>query len=284
MPNMLSWLQAGATIAQCQSDSPLELLEIRMLLMHVLGLSRVQLITRSETILTSEQAQQLYALIARRVQGEPMAYILGQREFFGLDFYVTPDVLIPRPDTELLVELAMHYAPKASRLLDLGTGSGAIAISVAQQRPDLEVTALDISAAALAIAAKNAARHLPPHTLQLLQSDWYSALKLTVSATSRFATIVSNPPYIVKDDQHLSQGDLRFEPIDALTDHADGLSAYRRIIDGAPGYLEDDGWLLMEHGYHQAEQVQALLSAAGFSQVQSWPDLAGILRVSGGKK
>lgn len=284
MPNMLSWLQAGATIAQCQSDSPLELLETRMLLMHALGLSRVQLITRSETILTSEQAQQLYALIARRVQGEPMAYILGQREFFGLDFYVTPDVLIPRPDTELLVELAMHYAPKASRLLDLGTGSGAIAISVAQQRPDLEVTALDISAAALAIAAKNAARHLPPHTLQLLQSDWYSALKLTASATSRFATIVSNPPYIVKDDQHLSQGDLRFEPIDALTDHADGLSAYRRIIDGAPGYLEDDGWLLMEHGYHQAEQVQALLSAADFSQVQSWPDLAGILRVSGGKK
>jgi release factor glutamine methyltransferase len=284
MPNLLSWLQADATIAQCQSDSPLELLETRMLMMHALGLSRVQLITRSETPLSSEQAQQLNTLIARRVQGEPMAYILGQREFFGLDFYVTPDVLIPRPDTELLVELALQYAPKASRLLDLGTGSGAIAISVAQQRPDLEVTALDISPAALAIAAKNAARHLPPHTLQLLQSDWYSALKLTMSATSRFATIVSNPPYIVKDDQHLSQGDLRFEPIDALTDHADGLSAYRRIIDDAPSYLDDDGWLLMEHGYHQAEQVQALLSAAGFSQVQSWPDLAGILRVSGGKK
>jgi release factor glutamine methyltransferase len=284
LPNPLSWLQADATIAQCQADSPLELLETRMLMMHALGLSRVQLITRSETILSSEQAQQLHALIARRVQGEPMAYILGQREFFGLDFYVTPDVLIPRPDTELLVDLALQYAPKASRLLDLGTGSGAIAISVAQQRPDLEVTALDISPAALAIAAKNAARHLPPHTLQLFQSDWYSALKLTMSATSRFATIVSNPPYIVKDDQHLSQGDLRFEPIDALTDHADGLSAYRRIIDDAPSYLDDDGWLLMEHGYHQAEQVQALLSAAGFSQVQSWPDLAGILRVSGGKK
>ena len=284
MPNMSNWLQAGATIAQCQSGSPLELLETRMLLMHALNLSRVQLITRSETILSNEQAQQLNTLIARRVQGEPMAYILGQREFFGLDFYVTPDVLIPRPDTELLVELALQYAPKASRLLDLGTGSGAIAISVAQQRPDLEVTALDISPAALAIAAKNAARHLPPHTLQLFQSDWYSALKLTMSATSRFTTIVSNPPYIVKDDQHLSQGDLRFEPIDALTDHADGLSAYRRIIDDAPAYLDDDGWLLMEHGYHQAEQVQALLSAAGFSQVQSWPDLAGILRVSGGKK
>jgi release factor glutamine methyltransferase len=284
MPNLLSWLQAGTTIAQCQADSPLELLETRMLMMHALGLSRVQLITRSETPLSSEQAQQLNTLIARRLQGEPMAYILGQREFFGLDFYVTPDVLIPRPDTELLVELALRYAPKASRLLDLGTGSGAIAISVAQQRPDLEVTALDISPAALAIAVQNAARHLPPHTLQLFQSDWYSALKLTMSATSRFATIVSNPPYIVKDDQHLSQGDLRFEPIDALTDHADGLSAYRRIIDDAPSYLDDDGWLLMEHGYHQADQVQALLSAAGFSQVQSWPDLAGILRVSGGKK
>jgi release factor glutamine methyltransferase len=282
MPNMSKWLQAGATIAQCQSGSPLELLETRMLLMHALGLSRVQLITQSETSISEPQAQQLNALIARRVQGEPMAYILGEREFFGLNFYVTPDVLIPRPDTELLVELALHYAPKASRLLDLGTGSGAIAVSVAQQRPDLKVTALDISPAALAIAAKNAARHLPPDSLQLLQSDWYNALALT--AQTRFATILSNPPYIVKDDQHLSQGDLRFEPIDALTDHADGLSAYRRIITGAVSHLEDGGWLLMEHGYDQSEAVQQLLSEADFHEVQSWPDLAGILRVTGGKK
>jgi release factor glutamine methyltransferase len=280
MPNMSNWLQAGATIAQCQSGAPLELLETRMLLMHALGLSRVQLITQSETSLSEPQAQQLNALIARRVQGEPMAYILGEREFFGLNFYVTPDVLIPRPDTELLVELALHYAPKASRLLDLGTGSGAIAVSVAQQRPDLKVTALDISPAALAIATKNAARHLPPDSLELLQSDWYGAL----TGQTRFATIVSNPPYIVKDDQHLSQGDLRFEPIDALTDHADGLSAYRRIITGAVSHLEDGGWLLMEHGYDQSESVQQLLSEADFHEVQSWPDLAGILRVSGGKK
>jgi release factor glutamine methyltransferase len=280
MPNMSNWLQAGATIAQCQSGSPLELLETRMLLMHALNLSRVQLITQSENSISEPQAQQLNALIARRVQGEPMAYILGEREFFGLNFYVTPDVLIPRPDTELLVELALHYAPKASRLLDLGTGSGAIAVSVAQQRPDLKVTALDISPAALAIAAKNAARHLPQDSLQLLQSDWYGAL----TVQTRFATIVSNPPYIVKDDQHLSQGDLRFEPIDALTDHADGLSAYRRIITGAVSHLEDAGWLLMEHGYDQSEAVQQLLSEADFHEVQSWPDLAGILRVSGGRK
>ena len=277
---MSGWLglTAGNTLAQCQSVSPLDALETRMLMIHALGLTRVQLITQSEKTLDAGQAQQLNTLIARRLSGEPMAYILGEREFFGLDFFVTPDVLIPRPDTELLVELALHYAPPASRLLDLGTGSGAIAIAIAHQRADLQVSAVDISQAALTVAAKNATRHLPPDTIELFQSDWYSAVR------EKFATIVSNPPYIVKDDQHLSQGDLRFEPINALTDHGDGLSAYRSIINGAAIHLDDKGWLLMEHGYDQSEAVQQLLSDAGFSDVQSWPDLAGILRVSGGKK
>lgn len=269
---------SGSTIASCLADSPLVPLETRMLLMHVSGLSRVQLITRAEQTLDAAQAQQLSELMQRRVQGEPMAYLLGQREFFGLDFYVTPDVLIPRPDTELLVELALQYAPQNSTLLDLGTGSGAIAIAIAHQRHDLQVTALDISAAALAIAAKNAARHLAPQRLRLLQSDWYSAVP-----AQQFGTIVSNPPYIVKDDQHLSQGDLRFEPLHALTDHADGLSAYRQIIAGAGTRLAPGGWLLMEHGYDQSETVQALLTNAGFNDAQSWPDLAGILRVSGAR-
>lgn len=276
---MSTWLAAGSRIADSQSASPLDALETRMLLMHVLGLSRVQLITQSEQPLGADQAERLNQLILRRVNGEPMAYILGEREFYGLDFYVTPDVLIPRPDTELLVELALQYAPKQSRLLDLGTGSGAIAIAVAQQRPDLTVLAIDVSPAALKIAEKNAARHLAAGRVQLIQSDWYSAI-----ADQQFATILSNPPYIVKDDQHLSQGDLRFEPIDALTDHADGLSAYRQIITGAGKHLAEGGWLLMEHGYDQSSAVQELLSAEGFSEIQSWPDLAGILRVSGGKK
>jgi release factor glutamine methyltransferase len=277
---MSAWsgLAVGSTIAQCQSAVPLDALETRMLLMHALGLSRVQLITQSDKILSYEQEQELSELIQRRIDGEPMAYIIGEREFFGLNFYVTPDVLIPRPDTELLVELALSYAPPTSRILDLGTGSGAIAIAIAHQRKDLQVTALDLSVAALDIAAKNAARHLPEHEITLLQSDWYGAL-----SDEQFATIVSNPPYIVKDDQHLSEGDLRFEPIDALTDHGDGLSAYRKIVGGAKKHLCKDGWLLMEHGYDQSHTVQVILSAHGFIEVQSWPDLAGILRVSGGR-
>ena len=276
---MSSWLglTAGGTIAQCQTASPLEPLETRMLLMHTLGLSRVQLITQSDTILNTEQTHEFSKLIHRRINGEPMAYIIGEREFFGLAFYVTPDVLIPRPDTELLVELALSYAPQNSQLLDLGTGSGAIAIAIAQQRSDLQVTAIDVSNAALKIAEKNATRHLPPNGIKLMLSDWYSAI-----SDQKFSTIVSNPPYIVKDDDHLSQGDLRFEPINALTDHADGLSAYRQIISGAKNHLCADGWLLIEHGYDQSQAVQEILSMHGFIDVQSWPDLAGILRVSGG--
>jgi release factor glutamine methyltransferase len=277
-----SGLTVGSTIAQCQSAAPLDALETRMLLMHALSLSRVQLITQSDKILSHAQAQQLNALIQRRINGEPMAYIIGEREFFGLNFHVTPDVLIPRPDTELLVELALQYAPLSSRILDLGTGSGVIAIVIAQKRKDLQVTAVDISPAALHIAAKNAARHLSEDGITLLQSNWYSAI--TEQHTGQqFSTIVSNPPYIVKDDLHLNQGDLRFEPIDALTDHADGLSAYRQIVRGAKSHLSKDGWLLMEHGYDQSQAVQELLSAHGFTEIQSWPDLAGILRVSGGR-
>lgn len=266
------------SIAQCEQGSPLDKTDTRILLMHVTGFSRIQLITQSAYQLTSAQQQQFQTLLQRRAAGEPIAYLTGEREFFGLSFQTSPAVLIPRPDTELLVELALKYAPTGSALLDLGTGSGAIAIAIAHQRADLQVTAADISTAALAIAQSNAERLLPPHALRLLHSNWYQAL-----GTERYATIVSNPPYIVKDDPHLSQGDLRFEPLNALTDHGDGLSAYRHLISQANAHLLPQGWLLLEHGYDQAEAVRTLLEQHHFSGIQSWRDLAGIERVSGGQ-
>ncbi|MDE2429270.1 MAG: peptide chain release factor N(5)-glutamine methyltransferase [Burkholderiales bacterium] len=271
-------LYSNMRIADCERHSPLNKLETRILLMHVTGLNRIQLITQSDRQLSALQAQQFSALIQNRLAGEPIAYLIGEREFFGLPFYTTPAVLIPRPDTELLVELAMQFAPPDGELLDLGTGSGAIAIAVAYHRPDLQVTAVDVSDAALEVAAKNAQRNLGESKILLMQSDWYSALH-----GRQFHTIVSNPPYIVENDPHLQQGDLRFEPLNALTDHADGLSAYRHIVGEAHRYLVRPGWLLMEHGYDQAAAVQSLLREAKFCDVQSWRDLAGIERVSGGR-
>ena len=268
---------AGCTLATVLKMAPLDPLENRILLCHALRLTRVQLITQSERRLDEAESDALKALYARRLRGEPIAYIVGLREFYGLDFRVTPDVLIPRPDTELLVELAMERLPTGGALLDMGTGSGAIAVAIAHSRPDAVVTALDASTAALAIARENAAAHQTRVTL--LESDWYGAL----AKDQRFAVIASNPPYIVEGDVHLSQGDLRFEPVDALTDHGDGLSDLRTIIDGAPAHLAPQGWLLMEHGYDQAAAVRALLAGTGFMDVQSWRDLAGIERVSGGR-
>jgi release factor glutamine methyltransferase len=267
---------AGLSIAQLQQRSPLPPLETRILLCLALGLTRVQLITRSESIPEAAARESLAQLFARRLAGEPIAYLTGSREFHGLDFRVTPAVLIPRPETELLVELAIERLPEGGSLLDLGTGSGAIAVAIAHARPDARVTAIDASAAALDVARGNAERH--GARIEFLQSDWYAALP-----PRRFDAIVANPPYIVAGDVHLSQGDLRFEPVDALTDHADGLSALRDIVSGAPSFLADGGWLLMEHGYDQAEAVRALLAARGFDAVQSWRDLAGIERASGGQ-
>jgi len=265
----------GTAIAALLKSAPLDPLEARILTMHALQLSRVQLITCSERLLTLEEAQRLTELFQRRIQGEPIAYIVGSREFYGLAFTVTPAVLIPRPETELLVELALARLPQHGRLLDMGTGSGALAVAIAHTRPDASVTALDVSAAALEIARRNATIH--GAAIRFLHSDWYSAL-----AGQRFEIIVANPPYIVGGDAHLSQGDLRFEPLAALTDHADGLSSLRAIIGGAAAHLESGGWLLMEHGYDQAKAVRDLLAAHGFDDVQSWRDLAGIERASGG--
>jgi release factor glutamine methyltransferase len=267
----------GATVAALQAGLPLDPLENRILLCHALSLTRVGLITNSERVLNEDEAARLAARVQRRQQGEPLADIVGQREFFGLPFQVNPAVLIPRPDTELIVELALERLAPRARMLDMGTGSGAIAVAVAYTRPDALVTALDVSEDALAVARANAAAN--GATVRFLRSDWFTALKDEV-----FDLIASNPPYIASGDAHLAQGDLRFEPGGALTDFADGLSALRTIIDGAPAHLVADGWLLLEHGYDQAAAVRGLLSDAGYTEVQSWRDLGSIERVSGGRR
>jgi release factor glutamine methyltransferase len=266
----------GATVGAAQAALPLDALENRILLCHALGLTRVGLITQSHRTLSAAEGEALAALVARRQLGEPIAYIVGKREFFGLDFKVSDAVLIPRPDTELLVELALERLAPGAALLDMGTGSGAIAVAIAHSRPDARVSALDASAAALDVARANAAAN--GAQVRFLHSDWYAAL-----AGETFDLIASNPPYIASGDVHLSQGDLRFEPAAALTDHADGLSALRTIVAGAAAHLAAGGWLLLEHGYDQAAAVRGLL-ADGYTGVQSWRDLSGIERVSGGRR
>jgi release factor glutamine methyltransferase len=268
-------IDAGTTVGALQAGLPLEPLENRILLCHALGLTRVGLITNAERSVSGEEAAQLAALVERRLAGEPIAYIVGQREFYGLPFRVTPAVLIPRPDTELIVELSLERLAPRARMLDMGTGSGAIAVAVAHTRPDAQVTALDLSDEALAVARANAAAN--GAQVRFLRSDWFGALE-----GDSFDLIASNPPYIASGDEHLEQGDLRFEPSGALTDFADGLSALRTIIQGAPAHLLQGGWLLLEHGYDQAAAVRTLLLQAGYAEVQSWQDLSGIERVSGG--
>ena len=258
--------------------------ETAMLLERILQTSRANIAAHPERFIDAQQEHLAHAWIQRRVGGEPMAYILGEREFYGVKLIVTPDVLIPRPETETLVEQALvrlskQYAPTTARVLDLGTGSGAIAISLAEQRHALDIVAIDISAKALAVAKQNAIK-LGVHIL-FVESDWFSAL-----GNERFDLIVSNPPYVGRGDPHLTQGDLRFEPIGALTDNAPdrrGLACIRRIIDDAPKHLNGEGWLMFEHGYDQALACRDLLAARGFVELMCVPDLAGIPRVSGGR-
>jgi len=272
-----------ATVATLLREPGLPPMESRILLSHVLGWSRTQLITRDREPLAPETVAVYRALHARRVAGEPIAYLTGTREFFGLTLNVSPSVLIPRPETELLVELALARIEgrQTPRVLDLGTGSGAIALAIAHSRPDARVTALDRSSDALDVARENARELGLDGRVRFLASDWYGALP---DDEAPFDLIVSNPPYIVSGDEHLSQGDLRFEPVDALTDHADGLAALRVIVAGAPSRLLPDSWLLCEHGYHQAADVRALCTAAGFADVLSERDLAGIERTTGGRR
>lgn len=277
--------EPGATAAALLRASPLPALEARILLGHALGWRRTELITRGAEPLDEDAIARFHSLESRRVAGEPVAQLVGQREFYGLDFEVTPHVLIPRPETELLVEttLAAIADTNRPRVLDLGTGTGAIAVAIASTRPDALVWAVDRSSEALAVARRNAARLADPARpggpLTLIESDWYAALDPALA----FDAIVSNPPYIAQHDPHLEQGDLRFEPRGALTDDADGLSAIRTIVAGAGAHLKPGGTLWIEHGYDQAEAVRALLASHGFVAVESLADLAAIERTTGGR-
>jgi release factor glutamine methyltransferase len=257
--------------------------EVQCLLQAVLRVNRAYLLAHLEQLLNREQHTCYAAMFERRRNGEPIAYILGEREFFGINFIVSPATLIPRHDTELLVELSLKRIPqtprekKPFRILELGTGSGSVALSIAHARPDTEITAVDSSLDALQVAQANVQR-LGINTIRLMQSDWFSALR----RDERFDMIVSNPPYIALNDSHLSKGDLRFEPRSALVSGADGLDDIRRIIGEAQSYLQTGGGLLLEHGYDHAERVRVLLQQASFGEVFSARDLSGVERVSGG--
>ena len=252
--------------------------EARLLLGHVLDQSAAWLLAHGEQVLDEDDLLAFASLVARRAGGEPVAYLVGRREFFGRDFEVSPAVLIPRPETELLVDIALANvgAGETARILDLGTGSGCIAVTLALELPQAQVTAIDASAIALAVARRNADRYSA--RLRFVQSDWFDAL-----GEESFDLIVANPPYIAAADPHLAAGDLRHEPVTALASGTDGLDALRRIIAGAPAHLAPGGQLWLEHGYDQAPAVQELLFAAGLTEVKQHRDLAGIIRVSGGR-
>lgn len=264
-----------------QACRRIDRLDARLLLEHVCGCSHADLIARPELEITESRATRLEELLRRRESGEPLAYLLGSAWFCGLEFNVGPAVLIPRPDTEVLVNVAAEkaIALESPAIVDLGTGSGIVAILIARLCPRAQVTAVDLSSVALDVARVNAQRH--GVNIRFREGDWYAPL-----GDERFDLIVSNPPYVVAGDPHLQQNGLPFEPIQALTDGivgGDGLACIRRLIDGASAHLRTGGWLLMEHGYDQAVEVRRLLAQAGFAEVASWRDSAGIERVSGGR-
>lgn len=253
-------------------------LEAEVLLLHVLGKPRVWLYAHADDALSPSQQQGFDALLQRRVAGEPVAYLTGARAFWSLDLDVSPATLIPRADTERLVELALERLPqdRAVDVIDLGTGSGAIALAIAVERPRARVVATDASEAALTVAASNARKHAIAN-VEFATGKWLAAVP-----GRRFDLIVSNPPYIAAADPHLRRGDLRFEPPTALASGVDGLDDIRAIVATAAAQLRDDGWLLLEHGHEQGAAVRALLAQAGFVDVATWQDLGGRDRVSGG--
>ena len=253
--------------------------DAQVLLCHAMGRDATYVIAHPEAPVRPEARAAYDALVERRSAGEPVAYLTGEREFYGRSFKVTPAVLIPRPETELLVDAALERIPPRAqaRVLDLGTGSGCVAIAIASERPLSKVIAVDQSLEALAIARRNAV-NLSIGNIAFVQGDWFTGLR-----KERFDLIVSNPPYIATGDPHLEQGDVRFEPRIALESGADGLDAIRAIIAGARGYLAAGGWLLLEHGHDQGAKVRALMRDATFKDVVSGHDLAGIERVTGGR-
>lgn len=256
--------------------------EVDILLAHVLGHSRAWLRAHGEDPVDHGLRSRFRDLLARRRVGVPVAYLTGSREFWSLSLRVTPDVLVPRADTERLVELALERLPldRASRLADLGTGSGAIALALARERPRCTVLATDYSEAALAVATDNALRLGLDDRVRFLRSDWFAALR----HERPFDLVVSNPPYLAAGDRHLREGDLRHEPVRALIAGRDGLDAIREIVAAAPVHLEADGWLLLEHGMEQGAAVRALMLGAGLCEVATGRDLEGRERVTLGRR
>ncbi|MEO7254448.1 MAG: peptide chain release factor N(5)-glutamine methyltransferase [Casimicrobium sp.] len=255
--------------------------EVRMLVSHVLKRSSAWLVAHDDEALSLDDHAQITALAARRAAGEPMAYLLGERDFYGRTFRCSPAALIPRPETEHLVEhvLTLVQYHVKSDILDVGTGTGCIALTLALELLNTQITALDVSPDALALARENA-EILGASNVEFIQSDWFSA----VATDTRFDLIVSNPPYIVPGDAHLTQGDLRFEPGIALADTVDGLGSYRQLASGAMKHLKAGGWLVVEHGFDQGASVPALMSATGFSEVSTHSDLAGHPRVTAARR
>ncbi|HEX7325008.1 MAG TPA: peptide chain release factor N(5)-glutamine methyltransferase [Rhodanobacteraceae bacterium] len=254
-------------------------IEAEILLCHALGRSRAWLVAHSGHALDATSTAAFEALVARRVRGEPVAYLTGSRGFYGLDLRTTPDVLIPRPETELLVDLALQRMPADAgcAVADLGTGSGAIALAIATARPRARIVAIDASAAALAIARGNAAR-LGLRDVAFVRGDWCAPF-----GDGAFDVIVANPPYIAAGDPHLHTGDLRFEPRSALVSGVDGLDAIRVIVRDARAHLHPGGWVLVEHGWEQGAAARGLLTAGGYRDVFTARDLEQRERVSGGR-
>jgi release factor glutamine methyltransferase len=256
-------------------------MEARLLLQQVLGVNRAWLIAHANDALQTNRDAEFQALLTRRLAGEPIAYLIQQREFYGLTLRVSPATLIPRPDSETLVDAALEKIPHPSAMpltvLDLGTGSGAIALAIARNRPQANVLAVDASYAALAVAQDNASQ-LKLSNVQFALSDWYAKL-----AEQRFDLIVSNPPYIAENDSHLSQGDLRFEPLSALTSGQDGLDDIRQITEQGLIHLNPQGWMMLEHGYDQGAAVRELMAQAGLVEIATRQDLGGNERVTLGK-
>ncbi|TXT32187.1 MAG: release factor glutamine methyltransferase [Rhodocyclaceae bacterium] len=269
-----NWRKGQKLLAEAGIESAR--LDARLLLEYVAGCNYTDLLRSPENPLVLPAQQVFDQLLARRATGEPLAYLTGEAEFRGRVFQVSPAVLIPRPETEVLVELALEKLRglTAPTVVDLGTGSGIVAISLALECPLARVVAVDLSNDAISVARNNAGRLRAP--VDFRQGDWFFPL-----AGERFDVIVSNPPYVADGDPHLALNGLPFEPQMALTDRADGLACIRRIVADAPAYLNAGGWLLFEHGYDQGEASRNLLTAAGFKAASTFPDLAGIDRVSG---
>ena len=269
------WLRQAASELSA-SESPKRDAEI--LLEFVTGKARTYLLAFGETQLSAEQEAQLATLLARRKTGEPVAHLVGEREFWSLPLYVSPATLIPRPDTECLVEQALSRLPAQScRILDLGTGTGAIALALASERPDCEVTAVDVMPNAVALAQRNVARLGFPN-VTVLQSSWFSALD-----NRTFGMIVSNPPYIDEHDPHLTQGDVRFEPLTALVAANEGLADIVHIVTTSRQHLLPGGWLLVEHGWTQGDAVRDVFIAAGYRAVETCRDYGGNDRLTLGQ-